>query len=402
MRPHAEPRYSFTIPSIHDDTTLDCRLYLPEALDASFHVDSTAQVRWIKRGIIVAHPYAPFGGSYDDRVVGIVVGEFLSLGHVVGTFNFRGAHGSKGRTSWSGKPEVNDYISFAAFFIHYLSYIRPHPAGNMDATLPRPDRPSAPAKDVGTPSDQEYTIILGGYSHGSLIVQHLPPVPSMLQPFFSAPPGSAMEEIVTRARTLSHQTNAEYFTQSLARKDERCGRHENILSVVMGGEETSPDQRRSSREVTHSTEGRRSSELRSALRSMSHTKRNLETTPTSNPTPGERHIRMPRVRYLLISPLTGPLSFLAAPGLGPGFWPRALESTQLLGKYPSLVLYGERDSFSSASKLRAWATQLSGQPDSQLCHRDIPDAGHFWCEHGVEGQLRASLREWGRRTNELD
>jgi alpha/beta superfamily hydrolase len=29
------------------------------------------------------------GGSYDDRVVGIVVEAFLGLGYVVGTFNFR-------------------------------------------------------------------------------------------------------------------------------------------------------------------------------------------------------------------------------------------------------------------------------------------------------------------------
>lgn len=37
----------------------------------------------------MAHPYAPMGGSYDDRVVGMVVEEFLKLGWIVGTFNFR-------------------------------------------------------------------------------------------------------------------------------------------------------------------------------------------------------------------------------------------------------------------------------------------------------------------------
>ena len=37
----------------------------------------------------MAHPYAPMGGSYDDRVVGIVVDEFLKTGWIVGTFNFR-------------------------------------------------------------------------------------------------------------------------------------------------------------------------------------------------------------------------------------------------------------------------------------------------------------------------
>lgn len=37
----------------------------------------------------MAHPYAPMGGSYDDRVVSIVVDEFLKAGWIVGTFNFR-------------------------------------------------------------------------------------------------------------------------------------------------------------------------------------------------------------------------------------------------------------------------------------------------------------------------
>jgi alpha/beta superfamily hydrolase len=37
----------------------------------------------------MAHPYAPMGGSYDDRVVGIVLDEFLKAGWIVGTFNFR-------------------------------------------------------------------------------------------------------------------------------------------------------------------------------------------------------------------------------------------------------------------------------------------------------------------------
>jgi alpha/beta superfamily hydrolase len=48
--------------------------------------------QWRRRGIVMAHPYAPMGGSYDDRVVGIVVEEFLRAGWIVGTFNFRYVH----------------------------------------------------------------------------------------------------------------------------------------------------------------------------------------------------------------------------------------------------------------------------------------------------------------------
>jgi len=74
-----EPSLSFTIPSIHDDTTLDCRLYIPNA-----HNDNTA-----RRGAIIAHPYAPLGGCFDDPVVETAAIEVLKAGWIVGTFNFR-------------------------------------------------------------------------------------------------------------------------------------------------------------------------------------------------------------------------------------------------------------------------------------------------------------------------
>lgn len=87
MRALSEPHYSFTIPSIHDDTTLDCRIYHSDIFDYSAGPDVGS--RWRKRGIVMAHPYAPMGGSYDDRVVSIVVDEMLKAGYIVGTFNFR-------------------------------------------------------------------------------------------------------------------------------------------------------------------------------------------------------------------------------------------------------------------------------------------------------------------------
>ena len=88
---HPQPHYSFTIPSIHDDTTLECRVYHPDILSRplSNGTHSESRTIWRKKGIVMAHPYAPMGGSYDDRVVGIVVEEFLASGYIVGTFNFR-------------------------------------------------------------------------------------------------------------------------------------------------------------------------------------------------------------------------------------------------------------------------------------------------------------------------
>jgi alpha/beta superfamily hydrolase len=89
MPPSPEPRFNSTIPSIHDDTTLDSRIYHPGVLTRPPLSDGSSDKPWRRKGIVIAHPYAPMGGSYDDRVVRIVLDEFLKAGWIVGTFNFR-------------------------------------------------------------------------------------------------------------------------------------------------------------------------------------------------------------------------------------------------------------------------------------------------------------------------
>jgi len=84
--PLPSPTLSFTIPSIHDDTVLQCRVYHPTCLAPTSISQITA---WNKKAAIVAHPYAVLGGCYDDPVVDIVSSTILEQGFVVGTFNFR-------------------------------------------------------------------------------------------------------------------------------------------------------------------------------------------------------------------------------------------------------------------------------------------------------------------------
>ena len=79
-----DPTFSFSIPSLHDDIPLDCRLYSPP-----HSVVNPIEATWHPKGAIVAHPYAPMGGCYDDGVVLSAVAEILKQGFVVGTFNFR-------------------------------------------------------------------------------------------------------------------------------------------------------------------------------------------------------------------------------------------------------------------------------------------------------------------------
>jgi alpha/beta superfamily hydrolase len=73
-----EATYAFTIPSIADDLALDCRIYHPKTIDRSN-----------VKGAIIAHPYAPLGGCYEDPVVLSTTETLLDRGFIVGTFNFR-------------------------------------------------------------------------------------------------------------------------------------------------------------------------------------------------------------------------------------------------------------------------------------------------------------------------
>ncbi|KAJ4985285.1 acid phosphatase [Stagonosporopsis vannaccii] len=396
MRNAPEPHYSFTIPSIHDDTTLDCRIYHPHIFDEAAK-DSLEQSRWRKRGIVMAHPYAPMGGSYDDRVVGIVVDEMLKAGYVVGTFNFRGAHGSthKGRTSWSGKPELEDYITFAACFIHYMSLISPFPTPDTIFTPDlSPARPPTRQRRGSLLSDLPL-VILGGYSYGSLILKHLPPVLSILQRFSSPLAGSAADEVLMRAHKLSDQSNLGWINQAQeTERDHRRKINEHKISLTMGGEETNPDKRRSSREVKRSLDVPRSLDLGHRLRSLSHRRRRHGSSTESLERTGF-NIVIPEIRYLLISPLTPPISTLAAPALGQKLWSRSTETdTSSIGKFVSLAIYGDQDIFASAKKTRDWSDKLRVQYGPAFSSLEVTGAGHFWVEQGVEQQLRAALKGW--------
>lgn len=75
---------TFTIPSIYDDTVLDCRLYFPSGDD-----ELRSSKEWRKKAAVIGHPYGPLGGSFDDPVVELVVKVLLDQEYTVGTFNFR-------------------------------------------------------------------------------------------------------------------------------------------------------------------------------------------------------------------------------------------------------------------------------------------------------------------------
>ncbi|KAH8160104.1 hypothetical protein CIB48_g8143 [Xylaria polymorpha] len=175
------PCLSFTLPSIHDDTKLDCRVYHPPCLLNSSHYDSP----WRGHAAAVAHPYAPLGGCFDDPIVDIAAGTLLQLGFLVATFNFRGAGSSAGRTSWTSKPEQADYISVVGFLAYYVHHLDP-------------SRFAQPTNRHELP-----TMLLAGYSYGALVTTRLPSLDTILAYFTTPAIHTAEADIRLRAQHLA-------------------------------------------------------------------------------------------------------------------------------------------------------------------------------------------------------
>jgi hypothetical protein len=284
--------------------------------------------------------------------------------------------------------------------MHYISYLRANPVPKYSFTPEHTSHaPQASQSDHDHGHDARSPIvILGGYSYGSLILKHLPPVPTILKPFTSPFAGSAHDEIIMRARKLADQSNLTWINlaqgQKRQRRSSRTG-HENRSPVTMGGEETSPDKRRTSRDIRRSADGHLGTDIGNRLRSLSHRRHKDGSPATSFEKQDYVAVVMQEVRYLLISPLTPPLSTLAAPALGRKFWNRSKEIEEdIIGKHATLAVYGDQDMFSSAKKLRDWCEQMSSTPEAQFSSVEIAGAGHFWIEGGVESKLRAALHDW--------
>ena len=276
-----------------------------------------------------------------------------------------------------------------------MSLIKPIPTPDTSLLLDQsPTHPPTRQLSDSLPG-QVPLIILGGYSYGSLIVKHMPPVPSILRRFTGPLTGLAADEIILRASKLAEQSNLAWI--KLARdhkRDKNKKKHEHKTSLTIGGEETSPDVRRSSREAKRSFDIPHSMYLGHRLRSLSHRGQTRKNSTSSLEQPDVR-IATPEIRYLLISPLTSPISTLAAPALGQRLWGRSKDTDMTsVGKLASLMIYGDQDVFVSAKKIRDWSDQLKTKYGPTFSSIEVIGAGHFWAEPGVEEQLRVALREW--------
>lgn len=345
----------------------------------------------------------------------------------------RGASGSAGRTTWSGKAELADYVSVYGFVLCCIDAVFRDVSGTQadDPRLYASDSRSEAAVPDTCRNTKSPILVLGGYSYGSMIAAHLPSLDTMTGLFKEAKARSAECEIRARARDLGKDIKA-YFAMSSSvmaltmpevkeadqtthDKDTRLkspnhSRSESRI-VTMGGYESDAAGHRSSRERSRrSVEGDRAKEsIERIRRKISHKEHRVQHPPTTPSTPpmgkpqavsADLAPILPSIAYLLVSPLLSTVAGFTtmfsklrfAPRMG-GTGPAPAEEFHELTTHPCYCLYGSKDVFTSDRKLRRWTEELSVQPGSQFVATRA-ETGHFWQEPDAVIQLRQGIAEW--------
>ena len=252
-----------------------------------------------------------------------------------------GAGNSQGRTSWTAKPELGDYVSFYGFMLQYLHFLKLVLSSREQVDSSKPHK----AIDGVTVTDSpDFCLILGGYSYGSLIASHVPTLDTMLGLFQS-----------TSMTTSTNRVSPIHEIRDTAKRIAALSLDKLQMSHSLAD---APD-------------------LRALTTSIS---------------------------YLLVSPLLPPISqFLTVFSTlslnvktetpkGPRIpCPRPADQ---LSTHNTLALFGDRDTFTSTGKLQRWSDEMVHMQRSQFQFRMIDGAGHFWRENGVEVRARHALKEW--------
>ena len=329
---------------------------------------------------------------------------------------YSGAGGSGGRTSWTGKAETDDYASFVAFLVHYANLLDPL---SEDEDHPEDHHPDETETETSTTSpcgqdhDHPPWLLLAGYSYGSLITRHLPPLRTMLESLSSPAAASPAAQIRLRAESLADQQGtALRGRRRLHARGEgsgvglRVGGREGMDEEDADGDGEDGGERRKAR-------ARGMSELLARTRGAAqhvagqggrHRRQRSSSSAVSSPKDkprGEHHHlppaepysqSLPRPAYLLIAPLIGLVPRLATFNMLPLLIPQSHAAAAAeeagrearLARGPTLAVWGDSDGFSSAGKLRAWSARMGG---GWFRGVEVPTAGHFWVEEGVLGRM---------------
>ena len=380
MTPH--PLFTFTVPSLESGTPIDCRLYalrLP-VLFTSPHSSGVARLATI------AHPYAPLGGSQNDTVVLLMVEELTKKGFITLTFDFRGSGLSKGKTSWTGRGEREDYESVVGVGICMVVEIfklfgDATAEASFTATI---GLKSATTKQLKAPvtgpshftplisqpedREQSITLVLAGYSYGSLIASLTCPLSGICEKLAQPSAGSPASEMRLRARHLARKVHdlilfecRQLQARSSVKSQSNNG-SQYSSDMIFGGEES------------------------------------LNVRPSAKIERGRRmEIVFPKISpcFLLLSPILPPLSSLLTCFSHHHFSISAAQQKENLRSHPTLAIFGTDDGFTSHRRLQKWTREFQEVSlGGDFRGVGIEGAGHLWREEGVDRKLRENIGGW--------
>lgn len=248
------------------------------------------------------------------------------------------------------------------------------------------------------------TLILAGYSYGSLIAKSLPPLQVVKEIFASPAVGLAQAEIILRAQDLSkdHIDKQKLVDVSIR------GRNSLRASsgLVVGGNESGATSSRPSRESSRRSldlEGMRKSVDRIRKRSSRRISGRHDSGDSTQQGISPPFAITPRICFLLVSPLLAPVtSFLSMStklklpaGLTKGTT-EASSADQLM-LHPSCCIFGHQDVFTSYKRLQKWAAKHEKDSKATFSSYSIEQAGHFWQEEGAELGLKDAIEQWLRK-----
>ena len=316
----------------------------------------------------------------------------------------RGAGASQGRTSWTAKAEIDDYVSFAGFFIHYLRYYtvtcRSVSGANEEKLsgsreVPTSDEQGSSATLLGHEGSQELKLVLGGYSYGSLVAMLLPDTSAILERFQDSSAHSIEAQIVARSWQLA--------TPESAKAEEEPGAH---LHAALNDSLRSQSPSRTEAGNAANSSRRRGKVEDHIRKSLDRVRTVVTRRSTSDEKRPNRHssssrqVVMPTVEtyYLLISPLLQPVAALATMFTRVTSVPTDRAGADCgddkFAERPTLAIFGDGDIFTSIKKLRRWAGLLRQKPGSSFSSHEVAGAGHFWNEERVEDELKSAVENW--------
>ena len=311
-------------------------------------------------------------------------------------------------------------MSVTGFLVHYIHYLDPF----KDATTQESSEPPV--------------LILAGYSYGAMITTQIPPLEQILDPFSQPAIGSPEAEIRLRAQHLAEQQNAVLSSVLEMRPLSPGGRHSprRALGMRVGGNETDEvaQEPRTSFSAEAEEKIRKGVAQLMAKTKLGHKSKHpdgvdgQEIESHEHPEPEHLHqvsdLVVPRVAYVLVSPLQGVITHLATmsfmpstssllskfPGRSQKEAPKGPDSDDQeessadghraemkLVQNPTLAAYGDNDVFVPVHKLRTWAKRLQQIEGSKFHAVEISSAGHFWVEEKVLYKLRDLVAEFSLR-----